>query len=49
MVKREKQFIQEKLDAVETKDTTDGDEVKESDRLLEIERSKADVAEKARA
>jgi hypothetical protein len=37
------------LDAVENKDAPDGEGMKESDRLLEIERSKADVAEKARA
>ena len=51
VLKREKKFIQEKLDTETNKklDDDDDDEYNETDRLLEIERSKADVAEKARA
>jgi hypothetical protein len=43
-LKREKRFIKEKLEKMRT-----CDELTETNRLLEMEKSKAEVAEKARA
>lgn len=43
-LKREKKFIQDKLEKVQS-----SEELVETNRLLEIERSKSEVAEKARA
>jgi hypothetical protein len=43
-LKREKKFIKEKLEKTRT-----SDELAETNRLLEMEKSKAEVAEKARS